>query len=165
MKTTKTISLDKIALTGADAARLIGKSVAWLKQLVEDGFVKKSGSFYSPDEVTQGYIKFLHDEQRRASKGATQTTLQAAKAKEIELRIAREDHNIVALDEALDFVDEVIGVLKSDLLGLGASVSRDASVRTHIDERVNDILQRALARLQTSAHEIRKGDQVVEEIE
>jgi hypothetical protein len=157
----KTTPLNKIALTGADAARLIGKSFPWLKRLVDEGFVKQTGQTYSPAEVACGYIKFLLDDQRRSAKTTTQTTLQLAKAKEIELRIAREDHNIIELDEALGAIDEVIGALKSDLIGLGASVSRDASVRARVDDRITEILQRATTRLQLAGRAI-KGGQVVE---
>jgi N-methylhydantoinase A/oxoprolinase/acetone carboxylase beta subunit len=158
----KATPLNKVALTGADAAHLIGKSSKWLTQLVEQGFVKRTGQLYSPTEVAGGYIRFLLDEQRRASKTVTQSALQQAKAKEINLRIARDDHHIIELDEALGFVDEIIGGLKADLLGLGASVTRDASVRSHIEGRVNDILSRATTRLVQAERVIRKSGQVAD---
>lgn len=158
----KATPLNKISLTGADASRLIGKSAKWLAQLVEQGFVKRKGQLYDPAEVACGYIKFLQDEQRKTAKGATQTVLQRAKAKEIELRIAREDHNIIELDEALGAMDEIIGGFKADLLGLGASVTRDASTRSHIEDRINEILQRATTRLQQTGRAIRAGSEAAE---
>ena len=61
-----------------------------------------------PADIAQGQIAFMADEQRRASKTITLAAVQMARAKEIELRIAREDHRIVDLDEAIAVLDEIM---------------------------------------------------------
>jgi hypothetical protein len=144
---TKQQPLAGILLNTADAAKLIGKSTIWLAKLVSDGFVKpgdKRGreTVYKPADVAQGYIAFLTDEQRRASKTATLSAVQAARAREIEMRIAREEHKLIDLDEALSVLDEIVGGLRADFSGLAASVTRDSAQRSIIEEKVDEIFQR-----------------------
>src|ERR1700730_5069714 len=131
---TKQQPLAGILLNTADAAKLIGKSTIWLAKLVTDGFVKpgdKRGreTVYKPADVAQGYARYLTDEQRRSSKSTTLSEVQAARAREIEMRIAREDHKLIELDEALSVLDEIVGGLKADFNGLAAAITRDQPLR------------------------------------
>ena len=151
----KAQSLDKIVISATDAAKLIGKSRAWLAKLVADGFVKRYGGLYKPADVAQGCIRFMTDERRRQSRTATLAAVQAARAREIELRIARADHEIVDLDEAIGVLDEIVGGLKADFDGLAASVSRDAALRAVIEAKVDEILKRAAEGLQQKAKALR----------
>jgi hypothetical protein len=149
-----------ILLNTADAAKLIGKSTIWLAKLVTDGFVKpgdKHGreTFYKPADVAQGYARYLTDEQRRSSKSATLSEVQSARAAEIRLRIAREDHKLIDLDEALAVLDEIIGGTKSDFDGLAASVTRDQAQRSIIEEKVGAIFQRAADGIEQKAKALR----------
>jgi uncharacterized membrane protein YccC len=147
----------------ADAARLVGKSQTWIRKLVNGGYMKQlEHGRYRPCEVAQGVLRFMTDEQRRASKSGTLAQVQTARAREIELRIARADHEIVDLDEAIGTLDEVVGALKADLDGLGASVSRDAALRGQIEARVDEILRRASDRLQQKARALRASGTAVD---
>ena len=90
----------------ATASRLIGRSKQTVLNLVNAGFVERHGKGeYTALAVTRGYVAFLLDEQRRASKTAAASSLAEARAREIELRIAREDHTIILLDEAQGALD------------------------------------------------------------
>jgi hypothetical protein len=144
------------AISLAEAARLVGKSSTWIGKLVHGGYVKRlERGRYRPCDVAQGHIRFMTDEQRRASKSGTLAQVQAARAREIELRIFRIDHEIVDLDEAIGVIDEVVGGLKADLDGLGASVTRDAALRAVIEAKVDEILRRAAESLQQKAKALR----------
>jgi hypothetical protein len=149
-------SLAGIVLSAKEGAKLIGKSRQWLEKLVSAGFVRRDEKgFYRPADIAQGQIAFMADEQRRASKTITLAAVQAARAKEIELRIAREDHRIVDLDEAIAVLDEIIGGLKADFDGLGASITRDAALRSVIDGKVQGILCHAADGLAQRARTLR----------
>jgi hypothetical protein len=157
---TKQQPLASILLNTADAAKLIGKSTIWLAKLVTDGFVKpgdKHGreTFYKPADVAQGYARYLTDEQRRSSKSATLSAVQAARAREIEMRIAREDHRLIDLDEVLAVLDEIVGGMKADFTGLAASVTRDPAQRSTIEEKVDAIFQRHADGLKQKAQALR----------
>ena len=144
---TKQTPLASIILNTADAAKLIGKSTIWLAKLVKDGFVKpgdKRGreTFYKPADVVQGFTSYLTDEQRRSSKSATLSAVQAARAREIEMRIAREEHELIDLNEAITVLDEIVGGLRADFSGLAASATREPAQRLAIEEKVDAIFQR-----------------------
>jgi hypothetical protein len=160
-------SLDGIVIGAKDAARLIGKSTVWLAKLVADGFVKpgqKQGreTVYKPSNVVQGYIAFLTDEQRRSSKSATLSAVQAARAREIEMRIAREDYKLIDLEEALAVLDEIVGGMKADFSGLAASVTRDQALRSIIEEKVDEIYKRHADALEQKARALRTSGAAVE---
>jgi hypothetical protein len=164
---TKQQPLDNIVLSAKDSAKLIGKSVAWLANLVSDGYVKadrKNGreSLYRPAAVAQGYVAFLTDEQRRSSKSVTLSAVQAQRAREIELRIAREQHELIELDEAIGVLDEVVGGLKADFDGLAASVTRDPALRDAIEVKVEEIFGRHADGLQQKANALRASGAVAE---
>ncbi len=150
-------SLSGIVISTTDAAALIGKSRKWLATLVSDGFIRKTGRYFRPADVAKGHIGFLTDTQRRASKTATLAQVQAARAREIELRIRRADHEIVDLDEALGVLDEIIGGLKADLDGLAASVTRDVALRNLIEGKIDEILKRAAEGLQQKGRALRSS--------
>jgi hypothetical protein len=147
----------------ADAARLVGKSQTWIRKLVLGGYMKQlEHGRYRPCDVAQGVLRFMTDEQRRASKSGTLAQVQAARAREIELRIARADHEIVDLDEAIGVLDEVVGGLKADFDGLAASVSRDAALRAVIEDKVDAILKRAAEGLQQKAKALRASGTAID---
>jgi hypothetical protein len=147
--------LDDIVISSTDASMLIGKSRNWVAKLVADGFVKKTGSLFKPADVTLGYLKFLADDERRHSKTATLSQVQAARAREIEMRIAREENKLIDLDEALGVLDEIVGGMKSDFDGLAAAVTRDATLRTIIEEKVDAIYKRHADALVQKANSLR----------
>jgi hypothetical protein len=154
--------LSGVMISSTDAAALIGKSRNWIAKLVADGFVKKTGQLFRPADVAQGHIAFLTDERRRASKTATLAAVQAARADEIRLRIARADHDVVDLDEAVGVLDEIIGGLKADFDGLAAATTRDAAFRSVIEGKVDEILKRAADRLAQKAQALRASGTAVD---
>jgi hypothetical protein len=157
---TKLQPLAGILLNTADAAKLIGKSAVWLAKLVKDGHVKPGDKLgretvYKPAAVVGGYIGYLTDEQRRSSKSATLSEVQRARATEIRLRIAREQHELIDLDEALSVLDEIVGGLRADFSGLAASVTRDSTLRSLIEEKIDAIFQRHADSLTQKARALR----------
>ena len=159
MKATK---LANVFISSSDAAALIGKTRAWIAKLVADGFVKKTGQLLRPADVAQGHIAFLTDTQRRSSKTATLAAVQAARAREIELRIAREENKLIDLDEALGVLDEIVGGMKADFDGLAASVTRDPALRSIIEEKVDAIYERHADALVQKANSLRTSGASIE---
>jgi hypothetical protein len=159
MKATKLVG---VMISASDAAALIGKSRNWLAKLITDGFVKKTGQLFRPADVVQGYISFLTDGQRRASKTATLAAVQAARAREIELRIAQADHRLIETDEALTLLDEIVGGLKADFDGLAASVTRNPDLRSTIEDKVDAIFKRYADDLDKKTNDLRASGAVAE---
>jgi hypothetical protein len=155
-------SLSNIVITSTDAAALIGKSRNWLAKLVTDGFIKKAGQNFRPIDVSTGYIKFLTDDTQRKSKSATLSAVQAARAREIELRIAREENKLVDVEEAIGVLDEIVGGMKADFDGLAASITREPALRLTIEGKVDEIFRRHSNALKQKGNALRSGGTTIE---
>ena len=83
----------------------------------------------------------------------------AARAREIELRTAQRAHELCEIEEALAFVDEVIGMLKADLMSLPARVTRDLAIRRDIEKGVTTILNKTADRLAAQGKMLRAGNE------
>jgi hypothetical protein len=153
---TMTLSKTPVVLSSLEAANLILLSRVRLHELVKAGWIKQlAPNRFDTTEVVQGYIRFLRDEERRGSKTATLSAVQTARAREIEMRIAREEHTLIALDEALDVLDEIIGGMKAEFDGLAASITRDPALRTTIEVKVDEIYRRHADGLEQKARALR----------
>ena len=64
------------------AAKLLMVTPEWVRRLTKDGWITKTDrGRYRVVDVVQGYIRFLKDEARRATKTASHTRLQEIRAR------------------------------------------------------------------------------------
>jgi hypothetical protein len=110
----------------------------------------------------QGYVRSLKDDTKRSSQTITLSAVQSARAREIELRIAREQHKLIDLDEALSVLDEIVGGMKADFDGLAASVTRDPAMRSMIEVKVDEIYRRHADGLDQKARALRTSGAAIE---
>jgi hypothetical protein len=133
-------------MTAEMAGRLLMKTGERIRQLVREGWIPKHGSGantrYALVDVVQGYIRFRDDVERRQTKTAAATRISDARAREIELRTAIREGRLIDLDEATEAVEDLVGLLRSELSGLPARCTRDLQVRRTIETARNDILDR-----------------------
>src|SRR5688572_21374432 len=95
---------------GATGAKLIMVEIQWFNNLVRQGHIKAlSKNRYRVIDVVQGYITYLKDENRRATKSASASRVQDMRANEIELKIAKERRDLIPADEVCDFLSESMG--------------------------------------------------------
>src|SRR5258708_7702915 len=108
--------LDGVIIGLADAARLIGKSETWVVRLVKEGDLKKvrTGKYRRAD-VAQAALRFREADDRRSSQTEEAKRVHAARAREIELRIARDEGRLIPLDDVRAAVADVLGTYRSDL--------------------------------------------------
>jgi hypothetical protein len=127
-----------------------------LSQLEAAGFIARVGpGRWRLLDLVQGYIRSLKDDTKRSSQTVTLSAVQAARAREIEMRIAREEHKLIDLDEALSVLDETVGGMKADFDGLAASVTRDPALRSMIEVKVDEIYRRHADGLDQKARSLR----------
>jgi hypothetical protein len=136
-------------LTSDTVGEFLDLGAERVRQLVKEGWISKdkAGGIRLGDAV-RGYVKFLRS---RATRSASDTRIRDARAREIELRTAQRAHELCETQEALDCVDEIIGMLKSDLMSLPARVTRDLAIRRDIERALTDDLNGASARLEARA--------------
>lgn len=154
----KQISITNVVISRAEAAKLIGKSPRWINQLVNDGFVKQAQpGLYKPADVAKGFAASILDDKQKKSRSGTLATVQTARAREIDLRVAQKERKLIGIDEAIDLVDEVLGTLKSDFDGAAAGITRDQNLRVQIEGKIDEILKRASDNLEQKGAALRKG--------
>lgn len=128
------------------AGDLIGKSPQWIRRLVADGYIaKQPGGGVLKRDVFVGYIRFLTDEGRRATKVQAESRVRDARAREIELRIAEREKRLIEITDMEEVIDEFSGMLRAELSGLPARVTRDLVLRRTIERAIDDILTRLAA--------------------
>lgn len=136
------------------AAQLIMVTPRWVQKLAKDGWIPKAErGRYSLIGVVQGYINFLKDEARRASKSAADSRVRDARAREIELRVARQQADLIAYAEHVAILDEIIGHIRAEMDGAPARITRDLTVRQELQGIIHDCLDKASRRLQQAAEE------------
>jgi phage terminase Nu1 subunit (DNA packaging protein) len=132
--------LESGEMTLTDAGALIGKSDEWVRRLIAEGVVKRSpnGGVFR-DEVVRAYIAWIQDEQRRATKSASESRVKDARAREIELRIALREGELIDLADHDAIVDEMAGIFIAALSSLPARVTRDTPLRRKIEQECDAI--------------------------
>lgn len=110
------------------------------------------------------YIAWQRDDQRRHTKSAAQSRVADARAREIEIRTAERERELIPLTDALAHTNEVIGGMVARLEGLPAAFTRDLGERrkleTLIDAIRTDVADRA-AKYAAAMGSERVADQAV----
>lgn len=131
-------------------------------QLVNEGVLTRhrDGSF-DLDACRVAYIHYLRSEDRRGTKSATANRVQEARAKEIELRTAREEGRLVPLESVQAALADILGTYRYELTGVPAASSRDLTVRAEIEKHLNDAIDRCRGRFEQTSDALRAGREVV----
>ncbi|WP_245407583.1 hypothetical protein [Rhodopseudomonas faecalis] len=127
-------------ITTEQAGRLLMVTGERVRQLIKSGYVPRPVKGVIPlVAAVQGYIKFLKDEDRRSSKSAADSRVRDARAKEIELKIARQQRELLPTEEAVALCNRVVGLLISRVAGLPAEFTRDLNERRRLEGSIDAI--------------------------
>lgn len=140
-------------LVGADqAARLIRVTPRRLQQLAAEGYIKKFGrGQYSLVQVVQGYLDFKDEQIKQASRSADESELRRARIREIEIRTAQLEGDLILAADAMAILDEVIGVIRSGFSGMPARLTRDLDLRDKLEDGIDGVLRAAAKRIAKAA--------------
>lgn len=143
-------------------AEFLGISQVWLNKLVMDGVISKASRYeYDLKAATHQFIAFReeHVKKRLGDKGSTSDRMREAKVAEIARRMAREDREIITMDEAMQVVDEVTGIFISTLSSLPARVTSVVRERQRIEAICDEERQRMADRFSEKRAALRSGQQ------
>lgn len=150
-------------ITTAQAARLLMLSDERVRQLTKSGYVPTlAQGRYNLVAVVQGYIRFLKDDARQSSRTAADNRVRDARAAEIERRMAREDRDLIMLDEAMAAYDFAVGLFLASISGLPARMTRNASERRRLEAICDGERQRLADRFAEGASALRSGEAAVD---
>ncbi|MGY4355536.1 hypothetical protein ACVWZR_004582 [Bradyrhizobium sp. i1.3.1] len=153
-----------ITLGLADAALMIEKSETHVLRLVKDGLLQKAGrGQYRPEDIARAALLFREGEDRRSSQTEEAKRVAVARAKEIELRTAREEARLVPLEDVQALVADVLGTYRSELEGVAAGSTRDLSIRAAIQQQIDDAMDRCHARFERAERALSEGRDPLED--
>lgn len=145
------------------AAALLMLTPQWVMKLARDGFIPRpERNTYTIQGCVQGYIRYLKDEARRTSKSAQADRVATQRAKEIAQRIAKNDNQLIDINDAQAVVDEIVGIYRSEYSGLGVACTRDGRMRETIEGQVDQTQKRVEARLAKRLAALRSGGSTLE---
>lgn len=151
-------------ITVSNAAKLLMlESDRRVQQLVAEGWIQKdSRGRYLTVAVVQGYIRFLKEQLKERNQNTHTNRLSDSRARSIEVKTAKDEHELVEFDEVAALVDEIAGTLRSELMGFGASMTRDTTMRKKIDAGIDAVFARTQARIVEALKALAESGEIVE---
>lgn len=130
-------------------ARIYELNPERIRQLIKEGWIPK-GPHGRVNFVAgiRGMDRYRQDQLARANARQNDSKIKDARAREIEMRIAQKTGALIEFDEALSICQTLFGLLKSELDGLAASVSREREMRHRIQDRLDGALKRVGKRIE-----------------
>jgi hypothetical protein len=127
-----------------------------IRQLVKQGFIPKpeKHGFVQLVGAAQGYLRYLKDDERRSAKSAAGSPVRDARVLEIELRIAERSRELIPVEDALNDMAELAGVMRSELSGLPARLTRIVAARQKVETEIDGILLRLSLRAAQKAESL-----------
>lgn len=143
----------------SQAARLLMISEERIRQLQKQGYIpraEKRGTVQLVGAV-QGYLRYLKDDERRSAKSAADSRVRDARALEIELRVAEKTRDLIPIEDALTDMAELAAMVRSELGGLPARLTRIMAERQKIEMEVDGVLVRLSERAAQKAQSLETG--------
>jgi hypothetical protein len=132
--------------------RLLMLTKQRIQQLVKAGYIPKPAKdTYPIVGAVQGYIRFLKEEERRTSKVQADSRVRDARAREIELRIAERERDLIPIDDAKAEIAAFVTDTRGEIVGMGARITRDMDVRRKIEIECEGILKRLAERAEKAS--------------
>jgi len=140
------------------AAALLMITERWVRELQGKGYIPKGPERGAVSLVgaVQGYIRWLKDEERRASKSAAASEVQKARAEEIRLRTAVRTGQLAEWSQVEESLADILARLRGHLGGVPAASTRDLTTRAAIETHMNEAFTRARAEFEALGAELRE---------
>lgn len=136
------------------AAKLIMVSERRVQQLAAQGWIKKP---YTIVSVVQGYIRFLQDEERKASRTAGEEEIRRERARKLKLGNDETERLSVRTDDAVAAIDAVVGLIKAELAGVAVRVAADVALRRKIEDGIDQVLAGLAGRCEKACADLCAG--------
>ena len=91
-------------------------------RLTAEGILERTSAGYLMDDSRRRYIRHLREEYRKSPRAAADADLQRHKARLLELKIAKQEQELMLVSEHNDFVDQSIGLVLTHLRGWPARI-------------------------------------------
>ena len=128
-------------VSASSLAKHLGISRQYISRIADDGVIERlpNGGF-DQDRSRLKYLAWLRDPARRAARSEAQSEYGKMKSRLLQLRIAEAEGRLMEVTEMEVLIDEMCGLFRMGLGGMGARVTRDLTIRRAIDAACFDIL-------------------------
>ena len=92
-------------------------------RLTAEGILERTSAGYLLDDSRRRYIRHLREEYRKSPRAAHDAELQRHKARLLEMKVARQERETMLVSDHNDFVDQVAGLVLTELGGWPARVA------------------------------------------
>ncbi|MCS3896442.1 hypothetical protein M2171_005575 [Bradyrhizobium japonicum USDA 38] len=141
-------------LTQGHLGALIGTSQQRVSQLLKEGlFSALPGGKIDPFAAVPAYCRAI-----RKMPDENMARIRAARAREIEQRVLREERKLVPLADVNEIVTDVLSTFRSELSGLPAACTRDLEQHAVIEANLNDTIDRCRQRFEAKEKALRNGE-------
>lgn len=139
-------------------ARLLDLSLERLRQLAAEGWFPRAVAGQYPLVATiQGYVKFLRDAERRSARSKPAADLQAARQREIELRIAEREAKLIEAEDVEAEASRIVATYRDCFAKLGRKITRDRVLAASVDQALSSATSRAERRFAEAIAALRAG--------
>lgn len=143
----------------ADLAEILGVSERRIQQLAGAGVLRRQahGEWVLPESV-QAFLEYrVQNETKRLTKGATNGAdrLKEVKARREELKLSREERELVPLADAIYAMDQIAGTLALEVNNVPARYTRDLDERDRLQAEIDDVLATVADRIQKCGQALR----------
>ena len=154
----------KRSVSASEVARHLDLSAQRFGVMVNDGVFKRAtkGRF-DIDACRIAYIRWLRAAPQRNSRSAATSRIQEVKLRTLELNLAREEGELIPLNDVELTVEDILSTYVSELAGLAASCTRDMAVRAAIEENLDAAINRCRQRFEEAIAALGRGEAAVED--
>ncbi len=141
------VSLDT-EISTESAAELLGVTSARVRQLVASGHIARAGhGRISLRSAVAGYVRSLKESASDRTQNAAENRVRDARAREIEMRLAREERELIPQDEAQQAMMMLSTFVAQQFQGLPAQITRDMALRKQIEKNLDQAQENIAAAL------------------
>jgi hypothetical protein len=130
-------------ITATVAGKLLGVTPTYIGRIAKEGaLVRGADGKFRLGDVVPAFVVHQRAEKKRSAKSAGEARVANARAEQLELRTAREKHELIPMSESQYVLELCIGLVLTELSSLPASVTRDLQLRRVIETKIIGVRQR-----------------------
>jgi hypothetical protein len=148
--------LAAVLVSITEFAAMAGVSAEWVRLRITDGRIPKAArGKVALGPALAGVVAYGEAARQRAAAkvdDATWNRLRAARAEEIEVRVAERKRDLIGMDEAQLMVSMICATVGTELTNLPARITRDMELRRKIETEVDCARNRITAKMESLAN-------------
>lgn len=146
-------------ITRKEAAEITGRSVQWITNLTNEGFLTRVGrGQYEIGPFLKGIVGYFESRIKASADADVATAAIAARTREIELRTAQRLSELIAVDDVLEVITQMTAIFRAELLALPADYTSDPDEQRKMQAEVDATLKRIAAASDKARAAIQGGD-------